>query len=163
MKWLITVFIAWGSLMFFPGPAGAEAGGQADTDRLLEHVEKLSTAPRIPATESEFRAVVYIEEWLRIFGYQTKLLPFSYYVYTEPKQISLQIPEIRGKTWAPRSVLFELRQERRREQFSTSVQGHNRISREPISRARSSSYVRGECQRRKKCVTQRRRGPKGSF
>lgn len=106
MKWLITVFIAWGSLMFFPGPAGAEAGGQADTDRLLEHVEKLSTAPRIPATESEFRAVVYIEEWLRIFGYQTKLLPFSYYVYTEPKQISLQVPEIRGKTWAPRSVLF---------------------------------------------------------
>ncbi|MEJ8545445.1 PA domain-containing protein [Brevibacillus borstelensis] len=106
VKWLITVFVACGSLIPLSGVTAAVVGGQADPDRLLSHVEKLSSSPRITATESEFQAVVYIEEWLRIYGYQPKLLPFSFYVYSEPKQISLQITEISGKKWAPRSVLF---------------------------------------------------------
>ncbi|QQE72918.1 hypothetical protein KDJ56_13270 [Brevibacillus composti] len=91
---LIGLTIACGLLALSPGYAALAAGEQADPERLMEHVEKLVSSPRVPATESEFQAVVYLEEWLRIYGYATVLQPFSYYVYTEPTEAALQIGDL---------------------------------------------------------------------
>ncbi|USG63669.1 M28 family peptidase [Brevibacillus ruminantium] len=97
--------IAWSLLLLLSNNPGLAAGEAADRERLQEHMEKLSANPRPPATESEFRAVVYIEEWLRIYGYHTTLHPFSYYVYHDPTQLSLQIGPEAGK-WSPKKVEF---------------------------------------------------------
>jgi aminopeptidase YwaD len=85
-----------------PLPSGAAAGlqDQIDADSLYGHVERLSRLPRAAATESEFAAIVYAEEQLRIYGYETRLQPFTYYVYSQPSQLSLRITDWPERRWS---------------------------------------------------------------
>lgn len=80
----------------------------SDGELLAGHVEKLSALSGPPATETEFAAGVYIENTLRSYGYETELLPFTYYTYRKPDVQSLVIegwPEqqwnLQGFTYAP--------------------------------------------------------------
>ncbi|MDA5107030.1 M28 family peptidase [Brevibacillus thermoruber] len=84
-----------------PLPAGAAAGlqDQIDADSLYGHVERLSRLPRAAATESEFAAIVYVEEQLRLYGYETRLQPFAYYVYRQPTQLSLRTADWPERRW----------------------------------------------------------------
>lgn len=80
----------------------------SDGELLTGHVEKLSALSGPPATETEFAAGVYIENTLRSYGYETELLPFTYYTYRKPDVQSLFLegwPEqkwnLQGFTYAP--------------------------------------------------------------
>lgn len=85
---------------FSPAVANSQVSAQVDPDLLYEHVDYLAKIPRPPATETEFAAGVYIENVLRSYGYQTKLLPFTYYTYRKPTTLSLQVEGVPGATWS---------------------------------------------------------------
>ena len=88
--------------------ANAIQTAAGDGELLAGHVEKLSALSGPPATETEFAAGVYIENTLRSYGYETELLPFTYYTYRKPEVQSLNIEgwpdqqwSLQGFTYAP--------------------------------------------------------------
>lgn len=92
-------------------PSASEVSAQAnqlwiDAQTLYSHVEHLAQIPRPPATETEFAAVVYVDNALRSYGYQTTLQPFSYYTYREPSTLSLTIEGWPDQQWFPRGLTY---------------------------------------------------------
>ncbi len=98
-------------IAILPQPFFAQANAQVfqewiDEDTLFQHVEKLARTPRPPATETEFAAVVYVENQLRSYGFQTSLQPFSYYTYRPPSTLSLSVEGWKGPAWNARGFTY---------------------------------------------------------
>lgn len=78
----------------------------SDGELIAGHVERLSTLSGPPATETEFAAGVYIENTLRSYGYETELLPFTYYTYRKPDVQSLVIEGWPEQNWNLQSFTY---------------------------------------------------------
>jgi aminopeptidase YwaD len=98
-RWTLCAMLVMSLHLPLPAGAAAEVQEQIDADSLYDHVERLSRQPRAAATESEFAALVYVEEQLRMYGYETKLQPFFYYVYSQPTQLSLRTDGWPDRMW----------------------------------------------------------------
>lgn len=101
-RFALSAMLACGILLPLPFSSQAAAPKEQDWidgDQLYSHVEKLSSTPRPPATETEFAAGVYVENTLRSYGYETKLQPFFYYTYRKPSTVSLSIDGWPDQKW----------------------------------------------------------------
>ncbi|MFY0543287.1 M28 family peptidase [Brevibacillus sp. H7] len=113
-KWMRRSFAflsVWGIAACVPSAhawtaSAAEIVSMVDPDNLYFDVEHLSQMPRIAATESEFVVASYIERRLRSYGYVTRLVPFFYYEYLEPKSLILQVSGMKAESWNLSSLTY---------------------------------------------------------
>lgn len=62
-----------------------------DVDRIYNHIAILSEEPRVAGTETENRAVHYIRDEFKSYGYEVEVQPFTFIGYTEPDQLKLEV------------------------------------------------------------------------
>ncbi|SEJ14615.1 Zn-dependent amino-or carboxypeptidase, M28 family [Bhargavaea ginsengi] len=68
-----------------------------DVDRIYNHIATLSEAPRVAGTDVENRAVDYLRDEFKSYGYDVEVQPFTYVGYTEPTRIELDVPGHEGE------------------------------------------------------------------
>lgn len=60
-------------------------------DRIYQHIEYLSSAPRVAGTKAEYEAVQYIKKQLESYGYRAEIQEFTYNGYRAPNTITLSV------------------------------------------------------------------------
>lgn len=55
---------------------------QTDAERMYRTIQQLSKTPRVAGSPEELKAVRYIEQQFKSFGYQTEVRPFQFEGYT---------------------------------------------------------------------------------
>ena len=78
-----------------------------NVDRIYQHIEYLSTVPRVAGTEAEYQAVQYIKKQLDSYGYKTEIQEFTYTGYREPTTVNLSIDGY-SEELAPRSLTYTI-------------------------------------------------------
>ncbi|MEH7346148.1 M28 family peptidase [Bacillus sp. JJ1532] len=62
-----------------------------NAENIYKNIEHLSKTPRVAGTEAEEQAVKYIKEQFESYGYDVELQPFTFYGYTPPSSIELNV------------------------------------------------------------------------
>lgn len=67
-----------------------------NVENIYKNIEFLSKTPRVAGTESENNAVKFIKEQFESYGYAVDLQPFTFYGYTPPHTIELNVNGYNG-------------------------------------------------------------------
>ena len=76
-----------------------------NVDRIYQHIEHLSSVPRIAGTDAEYQAVQYIKNQLESYGYKTEIQEFTYTGYRDPSKVQLSVDGYTGEL-KPRSFSY---------------------------------------------------------
>lgn len=67
---------------------------QTDAENMYRTIQQLSQAPRVAGSQEELKAVRYIEQQFKSFGYQTKVQPFQFEGYTAPSDVVVKAGDV---------------------------------------------------------------------
>ncbi|MCM3789577.1 M28 family peptidase [Domibacillus indicus] len=76
-----------------------------NVENVYQNIDYLSKEPRIAGTESEEKAVQYIQSQFQSYGYETEIQSFTFLSYTEPESIFLSI-EGSDETFTPAAFTY---------------------------------------------------------
>ena len=63
-------------------------------DNIYRNIAYLSQTPRVAGTDSEYKAVKYIQKQFQSYGYKATIQPFQFTAYAEPDKVELRVDDI---------------------------------------------------------------------
>lgn len=78
-----------------------------NVEKMYNNIDYLSQTPRVAGTESEENAVKFIKQQFKSYGYQVEVQPFTFYGYTAPHTIELDVEGYNG-TFKPASFTYSV-------------------------------------------------------
>jgi aminopeptidase YwaD len=78
-----------------------------NVENMYNNIEYLSRTPRVAGTEAEHNAIQYVKEQFESYGYETELQEFTFYGYTAPHTVELEVDGYSGEI-KPKSFTYGL-------------------------------------------------------
>ncbi|WP_156424039.1 M28 family peptidase [Aneurinibacillus sp. XH2] len=74
-----------------PAHADHQITKRTDAENMYNTIQFLSQAPRVAGSPEELKAVRYIEQQFKSYGYHVEVQPFQFEGYTAPSEVTLKI------------------------------------------------------------------------